>query len=267
TGFQNPDVKVGDYNGDGNPDLLVFSPDAFSSSCSFTSDRYAVLYGDGRGGFSPPATFTLAQRPSAFETGDLNGDGKTDLVFIGCSESGGFYVMLSSGAGGFASPVRYDLGAGAISPKSALVGDFNGDGKPDVVVTNSNTGNLSILIGDGGGGFGPATILALAEAPVLMAAGDFNDDGAADLAVTRNESGNIAVLLNRAGCPPANGVVTVSAASYAPHRAAGEAIVSAFGSGLAERPETATTIPLPTWLAGVTVKVKDSAGAERPAPL
>src|SRR5262249_58318750 len=65
----------------------------------------------------------------------------------------------------------------------------------------------------------------------------------------------------------ANGVVTVSAASYAPHRAAGEAIVSAFGSGLAERPETATTIPLPTWLAGVTVKVKDSAGAERPAPL
>src|SRR5205809_2547311 len=66
-------------------------------------------------------------------------------------------------------------------PRSLAVGDFNGDSKPDLVVTNSS-GNLSILLGTGTGAFGaPATI---AGGAVEVAIGDFNEDGKLDLAVT-----------------------------------------------------------------------------------
>jgi hypothetical protein len=66
---------------------------------------------------------------------------------------------------------------------------------------------------------------------------------------------------------PPRVAVTVSAASYAGEAQACEAIVSAFGSGLATATRTAVTTPLPTNLAGTTIKVKDRAGVEREAPL
>ena len=62
-------------------------------------------------------------------------------------------------------------------------------------------------------------------------------------------------------------IATVSAASYKGERIAREAIVSAFGAGLAASLQTATTLPLPTTLGGITLKVRDSLGSERNAPL
>src|SRR5581483_1210042 len=78
-------------------------------------------------------------------------------------------------------------------PRSVAVGDFNGDGKQDLSI--ANTGNVSILLGDGAGHFSVATPFAVGDAPYSVAVGDFNGDGKQDLAVANAFSDNVSVLL------------------------------------------------------------------------
>src|SRR5207253_1600962 len=66
--------------------------------------------------------------------------------------------------------------AGAF-PESVAVGDFNGDGKPDLAVANESGNTVSIFLGTGPGTFGPATTLAVGINPAFVAIGDFNGDG------------------------------------------------------------------------------------------
>ncbi|HEY9503653.1 MAG TPA: FG-GAP-like repeat-containing protein, partial [Pyrinomonadaceae bacterium] len=67
--------------------------------------------------------------------------------------------------------------------RTVAVAEFNGDGKPDLAVANFGSNNVSILLGDGFGGFGPATNFAVQPEPAIVATGDFNKDGKTDLAV------------------------------------------------------------------------------------
>ena len=84
--------------------------------------------------------------------------------------------------------------AGMDSPDVA-VGDFNVDGKPDLVVLNSPSSDVSILLGTGLGGFGAATNFAAGVAPRSVAVGDFNVDGKPDLAVANAVSDDVSILL------------------------------------------------------------------------
>ena len=68
-------------------------------------------------------------------------------------------------------------------PTSVAIGDFNGDGKADLAVKNENSGNVSILLGNGDGTFAAAVNFAVGTEPWSVAVGDFNGDGKADLAV------------------------------------------------------------------------------------
>src|SRR5262249_21247752 len=91
------------------------------------------------------------------------------------------------------------FGAGA-NPSSVALGDFNGDGKIDLAVANSASGNVSILLGTGTGTFGAATNFAVGTTPVSVAVGDFNGDSKLDLAVANQDSQTISILLgNGAG--------------------------------------------------------------------
>jgi uncharacterized protein (TIGR03437 family) len=83
----------------------------------------------------------------------------------------------------------------------------------------------------------------------------------------RGEADTFIAKLRDEGGPTVGALACVSAANYLGPQLAPESIVAAFGSGLASQVEVATSLPLPTTLAGTTVTVRDSAGAERPAPL
>lgn len=72
-------------------------------------------------------------------------------------------------------------------PWSIITGDFDENGHMDLAVTNSSSNTVSILVGDGAGGFEDATDLAVGHLPLGLNAGDYNEDGHADLAVTKSE--------------------------------------------------------------------------------
>jgi hypothetical protein len=182
-------VAVGDFNLDGKPDL---------ATANSGSGNVSVLLGDGMGGFGPKTDFGVGSEPRSVAVGDFNLDGKPDLVTAN-SGSGNVSVLLGDGTGGFGPKTNFGVGNG---PGSVAVGDFNLDGKPDLVTANSDfstfpppPGKVSVLLGDGMGGFGPKTNFAVVSVPTSVAVGDFNLDGNADLAVTNGSIFPVEVLL------------------------------------------------------------------------
>jgi len=178
-------VTIGDLNGDGKPDLAV---------ANVGSNTVSILLGDGAGAFGPATDSAVGSNPFSIAIGDLNGDGKLDLAV---SAGGSVSILLGTGAGAFGPATSFAVGSGTLSGAvSVAIGDFNGDGKPDLAVANLSSNTVSILLGTGAGGFGPATNFPVAGlAASTVAIGDLNGDGVLDLAVANQSSNNVSVLL------------------------------------------------------------------------
>ncbi|MHC5768441.1 MAG: FG-GAP-like repeat-containing protein [Nostoc sp.] len=178
-------VTVGDFNGDGKLDLATANSD---------SDNVSVLLGNGTGGFAAATNFAVGNYPQSVTVGDFNGDGKLDLATSNYN-SDNVSVLLGDGTGGFATATNFSVGT---SPQSIIVGDFNGDGKLDLVTGNDSNGDsdtVSVLLGDGTGGFATVTNFTVGADPYSVTVGDFNGDGKLDLATANQESNNVSVLL------------------------------------------------------------------------
>ncbi|HEY0544762.1 MAG TPA: FG-GAP-like repeat-containing protein [Pyrinomonadaceae bacterium] len=87
-----------------------------------------------------------------------------------------------------------NIGVGS-SPTGIAVGDFNNDNKQDLVVTNQGANNVSVLIGDGAGGFAAPVNFATGTSPYSVAVGKFNNDANLDLVVVNSGSNNVSILL------------------------------------------------------------------------
>jgi len=134
-------VAVGDFNGDGRIDLVVANQGDVS-----------VLLGNGDGTFQSPLTsISLVVQPGSVTVGDFNADGKADLVAVD-SASNSLNVMLGNGDGTFRLPQRYIVNV-SYGIQSLAVGDFNGDGKSDLLVPL--VGGVFIVLGNGDGTFQP----------------------------------------------------------------------------------------------------------------
>ena len=184
-------AAAGDINGDGNADLVVSNDCLIAQDCSASS--VIALLGSGDGNFRSPTSFSShGGALLAATAADFNGDGKPDLILacggLACT-SNTVDVLLSRANGAYQPPASYDSGGN--TPVSLAVGDFNGDGKPDIVVANSYAsvsdcthGVLGVLKGNGQGTFQPPAIFSVpGNSPRQVAAGDFNGDGKLDLAV------------------------------------------------------------------------------------
>jgi hypothetical protein len=158
-------VTVADVNGDGRPDLLVANASGRAGACS-GAGYVSLLMGNGDGTFQPAVLINSGGCwPAQVATADVNGDGKVDLLVANdCDSSSGCPngsagVLLGNGDGTF-QPVATYLSGGTYST-SIAVADLNADGKPDVVLANSNiedgTGSVSILLNNSSGHQNPTT--------------------------------------------------------------------------------------------------------------
>jgi VCBS repeat-containing protein len=180
-------VAVGDFNGDGKPDLAV------ANELSSFPSNVSVLLGSATGSFTGPTNFPVGDFtfPFSVAVGDFNGDGKPDLA-VANGLAGNVSVLRGGSGGSFGAPTNFPAG---LTPLSVAVGDFNGDGKPDLAVANADSNNVSVLLGNGTGGFTGPTNFPAGNHPFSVAVGDFNGDGKPDLAVANEFSNNVSVLL------------------------------------------------------------------------
>jgi hypothetical protein len=185
-------LAAADFNGDGKLDLVTTALPA-------TGDRNVqVLLGNGNGTFQDPIVTTTGFSATSVATGDFNGDGKPDLVLLDYfTADNSILVLLGNGDGTFQKPLvfKFSTPVGFAVP---VVGDFFGDGKLSVVVTNG-LGEVSVLRGNGDGTFqAPVTYLVdfNSSQPSGVIAADFNGDGKLDLAVSNFVAGDVSVLLN-----------------------------------------------------------------------
>src|SRR5688572_19231952 len=137
----------------------------------------------------------LQSVPAAVAVGDFDGDGEQDLAVARRLD---LVILRGNGAGGFSAPLSKFAGLGLTS---VAVGDFNGDGKQDLAVAAGSSNAVSILLGDGSGGFAPAMLFAVGGLhPQSVAVGDFNRDGKQDVAIANRDSNDVSILLgNGAG--------------------------------------------------------------------
>jgi hypothetical protein len=149
-------------------------------------------------GFVNEGTYTVGDDPLSLTTGDFDGDGRPDVATINGTSSN-VSVFLRQPAGGFAQQFGSPIAVGS-GPSGAAVGDYNGDGRVDLAVSNFVDGTVSVLLRQAGGGFaleGGAPV-STGLGISAIAAGDFNHDGRLDLAVTNNNGAQVEVLLRNA---------------------------------------------------------------------
>jgi hypothetical protein len=165
-------IALGDFNGDGVPDLAVAN--------GGPTNTVSVRLNDGQGEFGVATDYAVDSDPTTIAVADFNGDGVPDLA-VSNYVSNTVTVLLGDGQGGFGTRTDYRTGSG---PYAVAVADFNGDGAPDLATANLDAASVSVFLGDGKGGFAAKIDHKTYDDPLTLAVGDFNGDGAPDLAVT-----------------------------------------------------------------------------------
>jgi len=196
-GYGAVQMVAADLRNDGNLDIVEADP----------YNRYLhVMLGSSHGVLGAPSTISVCGIPWWVAVGDLNGDGRPDLVVIAGANSGcgvsdnSVAVLLGNGNGTFQAPVYYSIGnntsnnsGGAVVALAALTRNH----RLDIVVSNYD-GSLSVLLNTGSGVFGAATVIpGVTGTSEYILTGDFNGDGKLDLALPDYINNTVKILLGK----------------------------------------------------------------------
>lgn len=187
-------LAAGDFNRDGKLDIVT----------AINTGGVSALLGNGDGTFQKAVTSTGVEQPSPIAAADFNRDGKLDVA-VGVFAGGvgpGIRVMLGNGDGSFQPPsfsFRLDN-----TPTDIRLGDFNGDGYPDIVSAGIFRGNnLQILLGKGDGTFQDAGSQISGVGGLSVGVADFNRDTRPDVSIVVDSQVSV-VLINATPGNPEN---------------------------------------------------------------
>ena len=201
---QSAHVSVGMTKGETNPPVIDIVGQDSTTQGDYTIQISEPLPSTG------PATlfFPTGSTPSAVAAAYLNGNGNgtDDLLATNTTTSDTLSVLIGNGNGTFQAPQQVDVGPGlstndSVVERQLAVADLTGNGIPDVIVPNSRSADVSVLLGNGNGTFQPQRRFDAVTNDEAVVTGDFNGDGHADLAVVENfaQTGGsqLAILLGR----------------------------------------------------------------------
>jgi len=197
-------LAMGDLNGDGKLDLATVNS---------SDNDISVVFGDGRGNFTrAPSTFAVGPSPYPMALADVNSDGHPDIVATATATgpqraqqlpfSRALTLLLNDGHGSFRSS-RLPLRTG--EPWFVAIGDLNGDRKVDLVVTHHEQSSLTVLLGDGRGGFSETSgsPFDFGHNVFKIALADPNRDGKLDAIGAAGDSVRVMLGDGRGGFRPA----------------------------------------------------------------
>jgi hypothetical protein len=185
--------------------------------------------------FAAQQTFAVGSAPVGAAVADFNGDGRPDLALVNYND-GTVSVLLNTTAAGAAAPAftaqaPFTVG---VNPGFVVAADFNGDGRPDLAVVNTNSKTVSVLLNRTPPGattplFGLQQTFALPIGAEPLVVADFNGDGRPDLAGVDHANGTAQVFLNTT--PAGSGTVSFAAAQTVSVGIDPQAIVAADVNG------------------------------------
>src|SRR5579859_3118637 len=199
--FSFQSLAIGDFDGDGNPDILAVSP---------ANGSVSVLKGNGDGTFNSLSTTNTGNNPTTVTLADFNSDGKLDAA-VANEIDNTMAILLGNGDGTFFGSAPFTLLQAGNSPMAVVSGDWNGDAKQDLAVTNSADGTVSIFLGNGDGTFAVGGVVPVGQNPVAISVADFNHDGKLDLAVANRTDGTVSILLGNGDGTFSNSPMILSA--------------------------------------------------------
>src|ERR1044072_7965297 len=183
-GINPTNVAIADLNNDSNADLAITNQ---------TSNDVSILLGNGSGAFTPQTPLTAGSGPYAVAAGLFNADSNVDLA-VANSTSNNVSILLGNGNGTFSSATNFFAGSG---PISLATGDFNNDTKADLAVANFGgffIGSVSILLGNGSGGFTAGTSVRTRTQPSYVAVTSISGDANQDLVVANFGSDSVSTF-------------------------------------------------------------------------
>jgi subtilisin family serine protease/Tol biopolymer transport system component len=187
------DIAAGDFTGNGKADLVVVNK---------ADNTVQLLTNNGSGVFTAgPGVPTGGRNSGSIVVGNFTGDASLDVAVVHASPLttatpfGGMTVLRGNGSGGLTRmPEYYTVGA---TPTDSVVGDFNGDGRQDIAISNFSSNSISILLGQADGTFRVQTaILGTASGAFDITAADIDNDGDIDVIVSNLRDRNISIFRN-----------------------------------------------------------------------